>query len=420
MTTFDIGGVIPQLFGRKPTIAKHMAASLLKEREQFLVHLLRRGVSVKFVRLTSLYLLHIVEILKLPQLRTIRREELAAAFRRDLARRRRLNPALSLIRSSQTLEHLAMRWLTFHGKLRRQRRHQAFRAELDGFIEHSRSRLLSPVTLDHLRSHVGNFLRWYSQRKRPLSKLGLRDVDRFVLARRANGWSAISLNTMVRAVRTFFRYGEERGWCKPGITQGIITPNRARVQIPPQGREWDEVKQLLKSITESDLAGIRAKAIIYLIATYGLRSREIERLTVLDFDWNKKILTIRRSKRGPAQRYPLLHDIARYVLRYIKVRPMCSCEQLFVTLNPPYRPVSRKGLGMLLRHRFKKIGITTGRLGPHSIRHARATQLLHKGMSLNQVSDFLGHRCLDATLIYAKFNLKLLKPVADFDLGDLL
>ena len=107
-------------------------------------------------------------------------------------------------------------------------------------------------------------------------------------------------------------------------------------------------------------------------------------------------------------------------MQYIKVRPVCSCEQLFVTLNPPYRAVNRKGLGMLVRHRLKKIGITTGRLGPHSIRHARATQLLHQGMSLKQVSDFLGHRCLDATLVYAKFNLRLLKPVADFDIGDLI
>ena len=313
-----------------------------------------------------------------------------------------------------------MRWLTFHGKLKRQKKHQPFGAELDRFTEYSRSRQLCPVTLEHLRCHVGVFLRWYSKLKRPLRKLCLRDVDRFVLATKANGWSAISLNTIVRAIRSFFQYGEDRGWCKRGLTRGIITPNRTRVHIPPQGRAWDEVRRLLKSITESDLAGIRAKAIVSLMATYGLRSREIERLTPLDFDWEKRILTVRRSKRGPAQRYPLQNDVARSVLRYIKRRPICSCEQLFVTLNPPYRVISRKGLGMLVRHRLNKIGINSGRLGPHSIRHARATQLLHKGMSLKEVSDFLGHRCLDATLVYAKFNLRLLKPVADFKIGDLL
>ena len=374
---------------------------------------------MKVVRLTSLYLLHIVEVLKLRELRIVTREELAAAFRKHLARRRQLNPALSA-RTWQDREYLAMRWLTFHGKLRRRKRHQPFRAELDRFMEYSRSRLLSPVTLEHLRSHVGIFLRWYSKLKRPLSKLCLRDVDRFVLATKANGWSAISLNTMVRAVRAFFRYGEERGWCKRELTRGIITPNRTRVHIPPQGRAWDEVRKLLNSITESDLAGIRAKTIVSLMATYGLRSREIERLTALDFDWDKRILTVRRSKRGPAQRYPLRNDIVQNIRRYIKVRPICSCEQLFVTLNPPYRSVNRRGLGMLVRHRLKKIGITTGRLGPHSIRHARATQLLQEGMSLKEVSDFLGHRCLDATLTYAKFSLKLLKPVADFNIGDLM
>ena len=178
-------------------------------------------------------------------------------------------------------------------------------------------------------------------------------------------------------------------------------------------------RQSVPEVVPSTEPDIRAKTIVSLMATYGLRSREIERLTILDFYWDKKTLTVRRSKRGPAQRYPLERHVARSVLRYANVRPICSCEQLFITLNPPYRAVTRKALGMLVRHRLAKIGITTGRLGPHSIRHARATQLLQNGMSLIQVSDFLGQRCLDATLIYAKFNLKLLRPVADFDLGDL-
>jgi integrase/recombinase XerD len=156
------------------------------------------------------------------------------------------------------------------------------------------------------------------------------------------------------------------------------------------------------------------------MVTYALRSREVERLTVSDFDHDKKILTICRSKRGPAQRYPLRRDVARSVLRYIRVRPQCSCDRLFVTLTPPYRVVSGKGLEILVRHRLKKIGITSGRLGPHSLRHARATQLLQNGLSLKQVSDFLGHKTLDATLKYTKFSLRLLRPIADFRLGGLL
>jgi hypothetical protein len=51
-----------------------------------------------------------------------------------------------------------------------------------------------------------------------------------------------------------------------------------------------------------------------------------------------------RSKRGPAQRYPLKHDVARNVVNYIKNRPLCSCAQLFVTLQSPYRAISKNGV----------------------------------------------------------------------------
>jgi hypothetical protein len=51
-------------------------------------------------------------------MRIIAREEIAAAFRKEMARRRRLNPKLSGVVSSQFPEFIATRWLKFHGKLR--------------------------------------------------------------------------------------------------------------------------------------------------------------------------------------------------------------------------------------------------------------------------------------------------------------
>jgi integrase/recombinase XerD len=420
LNVLRIGGVIQRLFERKAIIKKHSSAHLLKERERFLLHLLERGVSVKTARFRSQILLHTVKLLKLQELRTITRQELALAFRRDLERRQRHKPGLSQTRFSKEPEQVAVRWLEFLGKLKRQKTRKPFRAEMEHFMEYWRERQLGPVTLEHLRIHVGYFLRWYSKRKQPISRLRLQDVDSFVLSAKAAGWSALSLNTLVRAIRRFFQYGEERGWCKPGLARGIITPNRMRSQGPRKGRDWEEVRKLLKSITQSDIASIRAKAIITLMVTYALRCREVERLTPLDLDWDKRIVTIRRSKRGPAQRYPLNRAVTSAVLRYMKVRPLCSCDRLFVTLNPPYRAVSCKGLHMLVRHRLKKIGITTGPLGPHSLRHARATQLLQKGLSLKQVSDFLGHSGLDVTLRYAKYSVRQLRAVADFDFGDLM
>lgn len=40
--------------------------------------------------------------------------------------------------------------------------------------------------------------------------------------------------------------------------------------------------------------------------------------------------------------------------------------------------------------------------GPHALRHAFATRLLRAGQSAKAIADLLGHRSLDAVVIYAK------------------
>jgi integrase len=99
-----------------------------------------------------------------------------------------------------------------------------------------------------------------------------------------------------------------------------------------------------------------------------LRGSEVARLKVSDFDWRNKTLSVRRSKDGSKHRYPLRSDVALAVLNDLKVRPPIQSEQLFLTIKAPFRPVRRKSLYALTNHRLQKLGISTGRRGPHSRR----------------------------------------------------
>jgi site-specific recombinase XerD len=58
--------------------------------------------------------------------------------------------------------------------------------------------------------------------------------------------------------------------------------------------------------------------------------------------------------------------------------------------------------------------------GPHALRHACATHLLERGLSLQEIGGHLGHHDPDTTRIYAKVDLTGLRQVADLDLGGLL
>jgi integrase/recombinase XerD len=58
---------------------RHRVAPLLKEREQYLSHLLQRGTSKHRVRSVAAYLIHIIRLMKLTTLRRVDLEEIKEA-----------------------------------------------------------------------------------------------------------------------------------------------------------------------------------------------------------------------------------------------------------------------------------------------------------------------------------------------------
>ncbi len=147
--------------------------------------------------------------------------------------------------------------------------------------------------------------------------------------------------------------------------------------------------------------GLRAHAILLLCSIYALRSSEVTRLRLIDIDWREETFCVQRAKRGGYQRYPLQYEVGEAILRYLKVRPRCDCRNVFVTFQGPHRPMLNYGMWNIVSRRYKALGIASKNRGPHSLRHACATQLLKKGTSLKDIADFLGHRSTEAVGIYA-------------------
>src|SRR5712691_1463067 len=57
-------------------------------------------------------------------------------------------------------------------------------------------------------------------------------------------------------------------------------------------------------------AGIRDRALLLLLATYGLRAGEVVRLRLENLDWEHETLTVGRSKTYKTQTYPLCRTVA--------------------------------------------------------------------------------------------------------------
>jgi len=404
-------------------VARQEEAPLLRERETFLKHLLQQGTSLAAVRSVSWQLLNVIRLLKLTRWRDVWIDEIEEAAQR-WARQQRSNPfARSYKHSASYFIYVAKKWLWFAGVLKRPAiPRMRFTDEVDEFARWmTEERGMSALTARSHRGKTSLFLKWVSGRRRSLAAVRLRDVDDFLIFKETSGWSRRSARGYADALRAFFRYAERRGWCKPGIGEGIISPRLYVQEGLPEGPEWKQVQRLLESVRGNSAADLRARAVLCLLAVYGLRSGEISRLLLSDFDWRLETFTVNHSKRGGAQKYPLQREVGDAILAYIqKARPRTSCPNLFLTLKPPYRGIGHSSLWRITSRRMQAAGIRCRRRGPHCLRHACVTHLLEQGASLKEIGDLLGHRDFRSTSIYAKVHLQQLRRVADFDLGGLL
>ncbi len=188
----------------------------------------------------------------------------------------------------------------------------------------------------------------------------------------------------------------------------------------PASPAWNNVQRLLAQAEGDRPTDIRDRALLMLLAFYGLRAGEVRHLRLENFDWENERLTVTRGKTQAVQTYPLARQVGDAVLRYLQeARPRSPHRKVFLTLRPPFRPLGLGSVGAVAYRRWRALGIELPHYGSHILRHACATHLLKEGLSLKEIGDHLGHRHPDTTRIYAKVDLTALRKVADFDLGGL-
>jgi integrase/recombinase XerD len=322
--------------------------------------------------------------------------------------------------SSRTFVKIAKAWLSFHGKLANAPE-PCFQRFIAAFSEAMRTdRGLSEATTSAYSRRVRCLLKWFAERNDDFGAVSLLDVDAFMERKRADGLSPRSVANQCQALRTFFGFAETQGWCVSGIPLGIRSPRIPTYEDRPKGPNWLEVEELLRSADGPGALERRAKAILFLSAVYGLRCSEVAGLRLDDFDWRSEIVTVRRAKRGGTHHYPIQYEVGEAILAYLKQgRPQCSSRSLFVNMRRPYGPISQSSIWRAVGLRIRRLGVQLDHVGSHSLRHACATRLLHKGTSLSDIAEFLGHRDAGCIGIYARYDIHSLRKVAAFRLTGL-
>lgn len=156
----------------------------------------------------------------------------------------------------------------------------------------------------------------------------------------------------------------------------------------------DELKKLLGVIDSK-----RDRAIIYLAYTYGLRVSEIGSLTREDVDFARLKIRVNRLKNSISSEYPLRPKVAQTLKAYLRTR-----KDISPVLFPSKRglPISRRTLDWLMKQYGKRAELHPDKRHFHTLKHSIATHMLDAGADIMFVKDWLGHKNIQNTLIYAQ------------------
>jgi site-specific recombinase XerD len=367
-----------QLFQRPEARARHRDGPLAQERLSYLEHLARQGKTHDFLAVTAYYLLGVVQYLHLATRPddAISCSEIERAAALWAVRPIKSPRTASHSRTADRFRFYATGWLTFLGRLQLPRARPRCHAEqIAAFAQYmGQQQGLSAETITCRCSALEPFLDRLGAAGGSLAEITLTQVDAALIEQVSQrGYARRTVQTLASILRSFFRYAHSRGWCSAGLAAGIKAPRVYRLETLPQGPSWEDVQRLLGTTEGDRPTDVRDRAILMLLAVYGLRRGEVAGLRLQDFDWERERLDVFRPKTGRTQTYPLSRPVGDAVIRYLKeVRPRSPLREVFLTRRAPWRPLASCALWPIVGGRLRRLGVSLPHHGPHCLRHALA------------------------------------------------
>lgn len=157
-----------------------------------------------------------------------------------------------------------------------------------------------------------------------------------------------------------------------------------------------EVQLVLGALTEPRFA-----LCLRLMYYCGLRISEATTLQVRDICGHQDppCLHLRNAKGGKDRYVPLLPPL----LEELRTWWRTHHHERWLFPAPGHRPALHPMSTASVQEAFQLARYASGiktAATPHTLRHSYATHLLEEGVSLRQISSYLGHESLDTTLLY--------------------
>lgn len=234
---------------------------------------------------------------------------------------------------------------------------------------------------------------------KPLYDITTYDIRFYLSHRRVNGQKRVSnrtLDGMRRCYSSFF------GWLS---AEGMISHNpcaalkqikyRKEVKKPYSAAE---LERLRRACTDK-----RDLALVDFLYSTGCRVSEVVRLNISDINFETSECIV--IGKGDKERIVYLSEVASMNLKEYLAGRTDNNGALFAGKRTSR--IQKTGIEAMLRNLGKRAGVDN--VHPHRFRRTLATNLLDRGMNIQDVAQILGHADLKTTQIYCYISQKNVK-----------
>lgn len=216
----------------------------------------------------------------------------------------------------------------------------------------------------------------------------------------SQGLSSLTISGYIVAIRRFFEWLESMRYY-PNVAKNIKGAKRVR-GFRKDPLTVGQIKELLSSIDITNLQGIRDYALLNLLIRTGLRTVEIIRANIGDM--RQEGVWVQGKGRDSKDEFVLLTEkTLKPIMDYLKARGKTKdSDPLFVSLSDRNKntKLTTRSIRRIAKEHLRDIGLDSGRLTAHSLRHTFATIALKNGAPIMQVKEAMRHTNIETTMIY--------------------
>ena len=296
------------------------------------------------------------------------------------------------------MEHLSnVLYVNFHGLEVQEQHTELIPSGIDGdtakikmFVASKKAVNRQDNTLRQYTREIYNMLNFVGKRAEDIT--GMNPRYYYGVMREQRGIKMSTMQTRLHYLSSFwdFLITEELVHSNPVKKVGLLKLEKT-IKKPFSAVELEALRV---NCTE-----LRDRTLVEFLYSTGVRVSELVSLNVGDIEMGEQELIV--YGKGSKERKTYLTDSAKFYLRrYLRTRDQTELadKPLFVTLDKPHDRLTVAGVQHTLRQLGKRAKVENTH--PHRFRRTIATDLLNRGMPIEQVKEFLGHEKLDATMIY--------------------